>query len=77
MQSDDPLFRFSYRTFQVEYVLFKLLLLGFSLYGMYKFAQQEFGITPSTHAAAPSPPVPSESGHSVKSHASSEAPAIE
>ena len=42
MQTDDPLFRFSYRVFQTKFIVFELLMLGFSFYGMYKFAQQEF-----------------------------------
>lgn len=51
MQNDDPLFRFSYRIFQTKFVMFELLMLGFSFYGMYKFAEQEFANFLGEHKA--------------------------
>lgn len=37
----DDLFRFSYRVFTIEFIIFKIAFLGFSLYGLYKFAEHE------------------------------------
>ena len=51
----DDLFRFSYRVFKIEYIIIKLFLLALSLFGLYKLAEQEFGLTPfatPTHADA-------------------------
>ena len=39
----DELFEFSYRLFKIEYVIIKLVFLALSLFGLYKFAEQEFG----------------------------------
>jgi hypothetical protein len=62
----DDLFRFSYRIFKIEYIIVKLLFLAFSLFGLYKLAQQEFGFNRSpAHATEPSTRAPSASSRSV------------
>jgi hypothetical protein len=41
----DPLFTFSYSVFKIEYILIKLVLLGLSVYGLYKFIETETGFS--------------------------------
>ena len=39
----NDLFRFSYNVFKFEYIVIKLVLLGLSLYGLYKLVESETG----------------------------------
>jgi hypothetical protein len=59
----DDLYRFSYGIFKIEYVIIKLVLLGLSLFGLYKLVQDETGFTfaspPSIGFSAPVDPHPS------------------
>jgi hypothetical protein len=51
---DDPLFRFSHRLFQTKFVIFELVMAGFSVFGMYSLAAREFGF--DGKLPTPSPP---------------------
>ena len=42
--SDDKLAKFSYRVFQIKFVIFELVFLALSLYGLYQVVKHELGM---------------------------------